>query len=92
MDNSQMKAGRFLRLQRYKNRFNFIISNLEAGNTVYVHTAIGATKYSAKHAGYFSQSKNGVFVQSGKRTLCIDINTITAHNRQGARVASFPIF
>jgi hypothetical protein len=78
LPNSKMVAGRFLKRQKYINRYRFIIDNLNAGKTVYVCTTLKATAYTKKHIDFFKLYKNGVYVVSGKRELCIDLCSIKA--------------
>ena len=65
-------------------RFEAISAALAAGKTVYVSTARGAIKVTAKNAAkwdatgkpIFKLSKGSLFVAAGRRYDCIDFNHI----------------
>ena len=78
LTNNQMKANRFLNWAIARRKLAFITENLNAGRAVYVCTYTKATKYTAKHISMFRASKSGLFVQSGKKELCIDYCALKA--------------
>ena len=51
---------------------NDVNEHLASGGKVLIRTHTTATLYSQKHAGWFTQSKDGsIFVRHGKRTVCL---------------------
>ena len=72
MNNSQMKAGRFLRWHKARQRLAWIQARLAEGYTVQTATYLRVVRYKAKHANMFKATKTGVFVQRGKNWDCID--------------------
>lgn len=78
MTNDQMKAGRFLALHKARRMFRFIISNLEAGNSVSVTTYTKSVNYKPKHIAMFKIVGRDVYVQRGKSWDCINGCRITA--------------
>jgi len=81
MDNSDMVKGRFLKLQKGKNRLAFILDNLNLGRTVLIMTYTHATKLDKRHIAMVKMDKKGsVYVQSGKRWNCIDWNPLKVNN------------
>lgn len=66
MTNDQMKPNRFLRWQKARKQFAFIMETLKAGKTVQVTTNLKATRYSAKHSDLFVCKKDGLYVRRGK--------------------------
>jgi len=75
MNNSEMKAGRILKIQTGKRKLAFILGNLEAGRNVYISTATRATKLSKKHAGMIRMGKSGsLYLQKD----CIDFCGLSA--------------
>lgn len=78
MTNDQMKAGRFLSIHKARRMFRFIISNLEAGNSVSLTTYTRSTNYKPKHKAMFKIVGRDVFVQRGKSWDCINGTKITA--------------
>lgn len=77
MNNSQMKAGRFLRWHLARRKVSAIVGALNSGNAIVISTYTKHTKYTKKHADMFKATKSGAFVQSGKNWLCIDGTKIT---------------
>lgn len=78
MTNEQMKAGRFIALHKARRMFRFIISNLEAGNTVSITTYTKSVNYKPKHKGMFKLCGRDVLVQRGKSWDCINLCRVTA--------------
>lgn len=78
MTNEQMKAGRFLKMQKARRMFRFIQTNLVAGNSVSVTTYTRSVNYKPKHKDMFKLSGSSVYVQRGKNWDCIDLCRITA--------------
>lgn len=75
MDNSQMKAGRFLRLQKGRKLYAWIMGHLEAGRNVYISTQTRVTKLSRKHSEMVKLGKSGsVYLNRD----CIDYCNFTA--------------
>lgn len=73
MDNSQMKAGRILKLQNGKRLYGSIVSHIRAGGAVNICTHLRTVKMTAKHAEMIKIGKSGsVYLQSGKSWNCID--------------------
>lgn len=73
MDNSQMKAGRFLKTQKGKRIYNSIVSHIQAGGAVNICTSTRIIQVTAKHAAMLKLGKSGsVYLQNGKRWDCID--------------------
>lgn len=51
---------------------NDVNEHLASGGKVLIRTHTAATLYSQKHAGWFTQSKDGsIFVKHGKRSVCL---------------------
>lgn len=89
MTNEQMKAGRFLKLQKGRKMFRFILANLEAGNSVSLTTYTRSVNYKAKHKDMFKLGASGsVYVQRGKAWDCIDGSKITAFGDADKLVAA----
>lgn len=78
MTNAQMTAGRFLALHKARRMFRFIVSNLDAGNSVSLTTYTRSTNYKAKHRAMFKIVGKDVFVQRGKSWDCINGVKVTA--------------
>lgn len=72
MTNDQMKANRFARWHIARRKVAFIREQLAAGRTIYICTALRATKLSAKHADMVKATKSGAYLQAGKSWVCID--------------------
>ena len=77
MNNSQMKAGRFLNWHKNRKLVAAIVENLSKGNSVILSTHTRQTKYTKKHADMFKATKTGAWVQSGKNFNCINGCKIT---------------
>jgi hypothetical protein len=78
MTNEQMKPGRILSLHKARRMFRFIVSNLDAGNSVSVTTYTRSVNYKSKHKAMFKIVGKDVFVQRGKSWDCINGCRITA--------------
>ena len=78
MTNAQMTAGRFLALHKARRMFRFILTNLDAGNSVSVTTYTRSINYKAKHRAMFKLRGRDVLVQRGKSWDCINLCKITA--------------
>lgn len=78
MTNEQMIAGRFLALAKARRRYNFIVRNLAAGNSVSLTTQTRSTNYRPKHIDMFKIKGKDVFVQRGKSWDCINYVKVTA--------------
>lgn len=78
MTNDQMKPGRFLALHKARRMFRFIMTNLEAGNSVSVTTYTRSVNYKPKHKTMFKIVGRDVLVQRGKAWDCINLCKITA--------------
>jgi hypothetical protein len=73
MNNTDMKAGRYLKRQTGKRMFFGITNHLQAGGSVLICTYTRATKLQAKHIDMITLGKSGsVYIQAGKRRDCID--------------------
>lgn len=72
MTNEQMKAGRFLRWHKARQKVAFIQQHLAAGRTVQITTATRAVRYKPAHVDCFKATKAGAYVQRGKSWDCID--------------------
>lgn len=59
LTNEQMKAGRFLRLQKGKRKLEWIKSQMAAGRTIYVITQTRVTKVAPKHSELFRMDRRG---------------------------------
>lgn len=79
LTNSNMKAGRFLRHYKAKQKVAAIVAQLDAGRTVYLCAYTRATKLTAKHRNMLKASKAGTFIQRGKAWDCIDGCKIEVH-------------
>lgn len=88
MTNEQMTAGRFLKIHKARRMFRFIVSNLEAGNSVSLTTATRSTNYKAKHVAMFKIKGADVFVQRGKSWDCINYTRVTAFGDADKLVAA----
>jgi hypothetical protein len=88
MTNAQMTAGRFLALHKARRMFRFIVSNLEAGNSVSLTTYTRSTNYKAKHKEMFKIVGKDVFVQRGKSWDCINGVKVTAFGDADKLVAA----
>lgn len=89
MNNDQMKANRFLKLHNGRRRFNFIVNNLNAGNSVSLTTHTRSVNYKPKHVGMFKLGNSGsVYVQRGKHWDCIDLSRVTVFGDVGNLVAA----
>jgi hypothetical protein len=86
MTNEQMKAGRFLALHKARRRFNFIVANLKAGNTVALTTYTKSVRYTAKHIGMFKITGKDVWVQHGKSWDCINGVRVTVFADDAANI------
>ncbi len=65
-------TGTFERWAKYRKLFADIQETLSQSNgVVQVNTVYRSTTYTAKHASWFSVDKAGVYVKSGKQTICI---------------------
>jgi hypothetical protein len=71
-----MVAGRFQRWAAYRALCAKIVSHLQAGGAVQITTYTKSWVYSAKHATWFTATKDGVFVQQGKGRVCIHLASI----------------
>lgn len=80
MENANMKANRFYNWAQAKKRYAAIISTLNAGGSVVVSTCTRATEYKAKHAAMFKALPGGLYVQSGKKWLCLNFTNIKFYN------------
>lgn len=78
MKNSEMKAGRFAKWAKARRRLAAINAAFDAGRTVQVVTSMRVTNYAPKHRAMFVATRSGLFVQSGKKFLCLDFTTIKA--------------
>ena len=76
MSNEQMIANRFGRWYAARKRIAYIKSQLMAGKTVYLCTHLTAIKCTAKHIDMLKATRNGAYVQMGKRWDCIDYSAI----------------
>ena len=73
MNNSEMYAGRILKIQSGKRIMKFINDAFDAGKTVYLCTYTNATKFQSKHRAMIKMGKSGsVYVQRGKKWVCAD--------------------
>ncbi len=88
MTNAQMKAGRFLALHKARRMFCFIISNLDAGNSVSVTTYTRSVNYKTKHRAMFKIVGRDVFVQRGRSWDCINGCRITAFGADAAKLVA----
>ena len=78
MENSAMKAGRFLRQHKARQRIKWMEIQWDAGKTVYVSTCTRITKIAPKHRDMVKATKTGVYVQRGRAWDCIDFCNISA--------------
>jgi len=77
MNNSDMVKGRFLKLQKGKERFAFILDNLNLDHVVLILSHTRAIKLDKRHIKMVKMdSKGSVYIQSGKHWNCIDWNGI----------------
>jgi len=77
MNNSDMKPGRILKLQKGRKIFKAIFTHLKNDGTVLVCTYTRAVKFQKKHIGMFKMDKAGsIYYQSGKKWVCFDFTTI----------------
>lgn len=77
LTNSQMIAGRFLRLHRARKAYRFITENLEAGRMVQITTRARATRFKRQHLGMFKVGRDGnLYVQRGKAWDCLLLGSI----------------
>ena len=78
MNNSDMKKNRYAQWARARKKLAWVNEQFAAGRDVYVLTHTKATRYTAKHAGMFTARKNGFYVQSGKKYVCLDFTQLRA--------------
>ncbi len=76
LSNDQMKANRYGRWAVARKLIRHIVTNLEAGNDVYLCTYTKATRYQRKHAAMFKANRNGAWVQRGKSWVCINFTPV----------------
>ena len=72
MSNAEMKPNRFLRWATARKLVASIQSHLLAGGTVVMGTYTKATAYKKAHAEWFTATRSGAYVRSGKGRVCID--------------------
>lgn len=70
--NSDMIAGRFLRLHKARRLFRFIQDSFAGGRSVVVSTMTRATRYDGRHADLFQLRGASVLVRRGKSWDCIN--------------------
>lgn len=78
MTNQQMIAGRFFRWARVRKQYAWIVSQIQAGRTVYLTTAMRSTKITAKQLHMVKATKTGLLIQHGKSWLDYSHTKITA--------------
>ena len=76
MDNSKMEANRFDRWAKARHTHRLIVQHLHSGGKVVIATYTRAAVYSKQHAEMFKATKTGLYVQSGKRWLCLNFSDI----------------
>lgn len=79
LTNAQMIEGRYLRWAKARAKVAWIVARLNEGREVYICTATRATKLSKKHIEMVRAAKNGAYMQSGRKWVCIDYCQIEAH-------------
>lgn len=77
MSNDQMVAGRFLKLQKGRNKMRWIEQALASGRKVYIRTHLKTTKCS-RFDQFKMDSKGNVYSQHGNRWDCINFNKLVA--------------
>lgn len=76
LDNSQMRAGRYLRWHDARRKLRDILAHLTAGGAVLTFTYTRATRYTARHAAMFRAARSGLYVRRGNSWECIDFTPI----------------
>lgn len=72
MTNSQMIANRFLRWHKARRGLAAILETLRTGGVVQIVTYLRITKCDARHVPMFKAARTGLYIQRGKRWVCID--------------------
>ena len=72
MTNAQMIPNRYLRWATARRLVARIQQHLLNGGTVVMGTYTRATSYKRAHAEWFTATRSGAYVRSGKGRVCID--------------------
>lgn len=76
MTNTEMKAGRFLKLAKGRKLIARMNACWNAGGFVRIGTVTRYTDFKAKHRDMVKMGKSGsIYTQSGKNWLCADFCT-----------------
>ena len=72
LSNQQMKSNRFGAWAKARKKLNWMNEQWDKGMTVCLDTSLKVYRTSRKHKDMFKATKTGLYMQVGKKWLCVD--------------------